>query len=85
MEIVGLPVSLADRNDHSWQKLCDKNHALFPVINIIWQSSCTFVPRMFPVCLMCVPGGFQKGSRMFEPDFLIKSLYTSLSMWSIML
>ena len=56
VEIVGQPVSLADRNYHSWQKIFDKNYALF--LEIIRQSLRTFVSRMFPVCLESVPGVF---------------------------
>ena len=40
VEIVGQPVSLADRNYPSWQKIFDKNYALF--LEIIRQSLRTF-------------------------------------------
>ena len=61
VEIVGQPVSPADKNYHSWQKLFDKNLVPFPGIEILWQSLHTFVSRMFPVCVKSVPGVFQKG------------------------
>ena len=43
IEIVGQPVSLASRNFQSWQNLFEKSHALLSQIEIIWQSSCSFV------------------------------------------
>ena len=60
VEIVGQPVSPADKNYHSWQKLFDKNLVPFPGIEILWQSLRTFVSRMFPVCLNSVQGVFPK-------------------------
>ena len=55
-------LGLADRNYHSCQKSFDKNHALFPRIEIIWQECFQCVSRVFQDC-------FRRVSRVFQASF----------------
>ena len=65
MEIVGQPVSLADINDHRWQKLFVKYHALLLRIQIVWENSPSCEESKIPALLKSVPVVFRRISRVF--------------------
>ena len=57
VEIVGQPVSLADRNYHNWQKLFDKKHLLFYELKFFGKVHAL----VFQECFLCALRVFQKG------------------------